>query len=168
MSAMSEGAGYSSMKAMKDSEPPYRVLLAESGEKESREFERAWIDSGSLHPLDMVHDADEVIHYLHAHAPKNENDPHRLPGLVVLCLEISQKRGLEVLGEIKRDPLLRRTPVIVMTRNSSPEIVDRSYDLGASAFIRLPADDTQLHDYVRRVVRFWEASEPPSSNQIRF
>jgi CheY-like chemotaxis protein len=142
---------------------PFRVLLAEGGEKEAREFRDAWMNTGTDHPLDTVSDADSCLSYLHERENEDEGNGKKLPGYIVLDVGLSRMRGLDVLREIKSNPHLRRTPVIVLTRLYSPELVDRAYELGASAFIRTPDDPAKFQDCVTRVVRFWDASEPPIS-----
>lgn len=46
--------------------------------------------------------------------------------------------GLEFLGELNRDDLLKRIPVILVTTEGRPEIIRKAVALGAAAHIRKP------------------------------
>ena len=72
------------------------------------------------------------------------------PDLVLLDLNLPRKDGREVLAEIKADPQLRRTPVVVLTTSEAEEDVLRSYDLHANAYVTKPVDFERFIDVVRR------------------
>src|SRR3989442_7853939 len=56
------------------------------------------------------------------------------PDFILLDLNLPRKGGLELLGELKSDPDLRRIPVIVLTSSHSPGEIARAYDLQAAAY----------------------------------
>jgi CheY-like chemotaxis protein len=63
--------------------------------------------------------------------------------------------GLEVLRQIKGDPQLRLTPVVMLT--SSREEVDllRSYELGVNAYVVKPVAFDEFMSAVRQLGAFW-------------
>jgi two-component system, chemotaxis family, response regulator Rcp1 len=77
------------------------------------------------------------------------------PDLILLDLNLPKKDGREVLSEVKSDPLLRRTPVIVLTTSTAEEDVVRSYDLHANCYIAKPVDLNQFITVVRCIEDFW-------------
>ena len=77
------------------------------------------------------------------------------PDLVLLDLNLPRKDGREVLAEIKADPQLRRTPVVVLTTSEAEEDVLRSYDLHANAYVAKPVDFDRFIDVVRRIDSFF-------------
>lgn len=72
-------------------------------------------------------DGDEAMDYLRA--------AEELPDLVFLDLSMPGKLGREVLGEIQADPRLRGLIVIVMSGSDLDADVNKSYDLGARAYV---------------------------------
>src|SRR5258705_400852 len=75
--------------------------------------------------------------------------------LVLLDLKMPKVDGLEVLRQIKSDPVLRLTPVVMLT--SSREEVDllRSYQLGVNAYVVKPVAFGEFMEAVRQLGAFW-------------
>jgi CheY-like chemotaxis protein len=62
---------------------------------------------------------------------------------------------MEVLEEIKRDPIFRSIPVVVLTTSRSPEQVARSYDLGGNGYITKPNSYTELVQVMKALDSYW-------------
>jgi CheY-like chemotaxis protein len=60
------------------------------------------------------------------------------PNVVLLDIQMPAMNGLEVLKEIKSDPDLKSTAVIMVSAYTSPEDIEQSMNLGASGFIKKP------------------------------
>lgn len=50
-------------------------------------------------------------------------------------LRMPRKDGREVLAELKKDPDLRRIPVVVLTTSTSDEDITESYDLRSNCYV---------------------------------
>ena len=77
------------------------------------------------------------------------------PDLILLDLNLPRKSGHEVLAEVKRDPELRRIPVVVLTTSLAQEDVAKSYDLHASVHVSKPVDFDQFTEVVRQIDDFF-------------
>jgi two-component system, chemotaxis family, response regulator Rcp1 len=86
-----------------------------------------------------------------------------LPDLVILDLNLPGLSGTDVLGDIKRDPSLRRLPVVVFTHSDAESDVATTYDLGANCFITKPKTLAEFRITVDRLQEFWfrVATLPP-------
>lgn len=60
------------------------------------------------------------------------------PNVVLLDIQMPVMNGMEVLKEIKADPVLKDTAVIMVSAYTSPEDIEQSMNLGASGFIKKP------------------------------
>ena len=84
------------------------------------------------------------------------------PVFVLLDLKLPKVDGLEVLRQIKSDPLLKNIPVVIFS--SSCELTDivRSYQLGVNAYVVKPVNFQQFNETVKQVGRFWgKINVPP-------
>jgi CheY-like chemotaxis protein len=81
----------------------------------------------------------------------------RLPDLVLLDLNLPRLAGHEVLTAVRAAELeaVRRIPVVVMTTSSSPDEVERSYELGANSHIVKPQSVDALLELVASLGRYW-------------
>lgn len=73
-----------------------------------------------------------------------------------ICLDINMPGadGTEVLAFLKREPHLRRAPVIVITSDDQPETRDRVMKLGATALIVKPATIDSLEEALKQAKIF--------------
>ena len=72
---------------------------------------------------------------------------HR-PDLILVDLHLPDISGEDVLREIRSDPLLARTPVIVLSADATPGQVRRMVAAGARAYLTKPLDVRQLLTHI--------------------
>ncbi len=66
-----------------------------------------------------------------------------------------RKDGREALKEIKEDPNLRLTPIVVLTTSKAEEDVLKTYNLGVSSFITKPVSFNALVDIMKTLGKYW-------------
>ena len=128
------------------------ILLVEDNAGDVRLTREALHEADVNARLVAVHDGEEALAYL-----RNEGihvDAER-PDLILLDLNLPRMNGLEVLEEIKGDPELRRTPVIMLTTSSSARDVEACYDRGVNCFVAKPLDLDDFTGVVRAINGFW-------------
>ena len=79
----------------------------------------------------------------------------RRPDLILLDLNMPRKDGRKALKEIKADPHLRTTPVVILTTSQEDEDILQSYETGASSFITKPVTFRGLLDLARTLGSYW-------------
>ncbi|HEX9420990.1 MAG TPA: response regulator, partial [Methylomirabilota bacterium] len=131
---------------------PLDILLVEDNPADARLAAEALKESGFPSRL---HWAADGIHALQILRGQDEAATGVYPGLILLDLNLPKKDGREVLAEIKRDPALRRIPVIVLTISRAEADRDQSYDLNANCFINKPAQWDEFVAVVRSIKEFW-------------
>ena len=75
--------------------------------------------------------------------------------LVLLDLNLPKKDGREVLAEIKKDPDLKRIPVVILTTSKAEEDIIKTYDLHGNCYITKPVDLEQFIKVVKTIEDFW-------------
>ncbi len=77
------------------------------------------------------------------------------PDLVILDLNMPRKDGRALLAEVKSDPRLHLTPMVVFSSSQAERDVWGSYELGANGYVAKPGN---LHDFVaavQSISEFW-------------
>ncbi len=129
-----------------------RVLLVDDSPADARLVAEALrSDATELH---VATDGREALAFLrreepYAAAPR--------PDLVLLDLRLPGADGKEVLAEVKRDPALRRTPVVVLSTSAAERDVRAAYDLQANAYVTKPLELDAYCEAVGSIVRFFGA-----------
>ena len=140
---------------MKNSATPITILYAEDDEEDRmltrKALERARLDN----ELRFVEDGQELMDYLRHEGRYEEPGSAPRPGLILLDLNMPKKDGREALQEIKSDPSLQRTPVVVLTTSKEEEDIIRTYTVGANSYITKPVTLPKLVEVVEAIGRYW-------------
>jgi CheY-like chemotaxis protein len=104
--------------------------------------------------IDLVHDGDEALDYVHRRgAYAGQAGPERL--LVLLDINMAGAvNGVDLLRQLKSDPVTRTIPVIMLTSTDDPREITRCYELGCNVYITKPVDSRQFIDALRRIGLF--------------
>ena len=128
------------------------ILLVEDNAGDVRLTREALREADVSVELTAVPDGEQALAFLRgedAHAGAAR------PDLILLDLNLPKKNGLEVLEEIKRDPELRRTPVIMLTTSSSARDIAACYDRGVNCYVVKPLDLDDFTRLVQAINSFW-------------
>lgn len=141
------------------------IVIADDDADDRMLVEDAFAESRLANPRVYVEDGEELLQYLRGEGKfAAVQQPRRLPGLILLDLNMPRMDGRTVLKHIKDDPELRRVPVIVLTTSKAEEDILRTYDLGVSSFITKPVSFEGLVDVVRTLNHYWiEIVELPAA-----
>jgi two-component system, OmpR family, alkaline phosphatase synthesis response regulator PhoP len=74
------------------------------------------------------------------------------PDLVILDVVIPGMNGINVCREIKNDPVISSTAVIILTSEATYEAMDAAKDAGADMFMTKPFEPKDLRSAVRGVL----------------
>jgi CheY-like chemotaxis protein len=128
------------------------VLLIEDDPGDELMTREAFADNKIGNRLHVARDGEEALDFLyrrgeHAEAPRVD--------LILLDLNLPKYDGRQVLEQIRADPELTHTPVVVLTTSSSEEDILRSYKLHANAYVTKPVDVNQFVAAVRQIDEFF-------------
>ncbi len=74
------------------------------------------------------------------------------PDLIILDYNMPVMDGVTMLRQMRENPELKRTPVIMLTADASSEIINTVARLGVRDYVTKPFEDAQLLDKVSRVI----------------
>lgn len=134
---------------------PILLLLAEDDADDREMIREAFFDSRLRNEMHEVVDGEQLLAYLRREHGYESLRDQPLPGLILLDLNMPRLDGREALEIIKRDPVLRKIPVVVLTTSQSEEDVLRSYDTGANSFITKPVTFPALVEVVKVLGKYW-------------
>ncbi len=140
-----------------------RILLAEDSPKDV-DLTLAALDEHRLaNEVVVTRDGAEALDYLHARGAYASREPG-LPAVLLLDIKMPKLTGLEVLKEMKSDPVLKNIPVVMLTSSREEPDLEAAYSLGANAYVVKPVDFGQFVEAVKQLGVFWAVlNEPPPS-----
>jgi two-component system, chemotaxis family, response regulator Rcp1 len=137
---------------MKKSLETICILLVEDNPGDVRLTKEALKDAKVLNEVFVASDGVEAMQFLHKEG-KFPDVP--LPDLILLDLNLPRKDGREVLAEIKKDPALKRIPVVILTTSKTDEDIIKTYDLHANAYVTKPVDLNRFIEIMQSLEEFW-------------
>jgi two-component system response regulator len=142
--------------------PSRTILLVEDNPSDVALAKRALEKGRIVNNLVVVEDGQEALDYLRGTGAYEGRDPTDLPALTLLDLKLPKIPGLDVLRHIRAHPLLRRTPVVILTSSREEQDLAISYDLGVNSYIRKPVDFNQFTTAIEQLGLYWLLmNEPP-------
>ncbi len=142
-----------------------RILLADDSPQDTELTLTALGEFNLADEVMTVRDGVEALDYLHRQG-EFINSQDETPLVVILDLKMPRVDGLEVLRQMKRDPLLKLIPVVMLTSSREDRDVVESYQLGVNAYVVKPVDYQQFVDAVQRLGIFWTlVNEPPPGSR---
>ena len=114
----------------------------------------------------VVGDGAEALDYLYRRGAFAAR-PAGNPAVVLLDLKMPLVNGVEVLRQIKSDPLLKVVPVVVMTSSREESDLVTSYQLGVNAYIVKPVSFPDFVAAVKLLGAFWAVVNEPPPGSVR-
>ena len=131
---------------------PIEILLVEDNPGDVRLTQEV-LKEGKVHnSLSIVENGVQALSFLRK---ENEYKDAPTPDLILLDLNLPKKDGREVLLDIKKDPELKKIPVVVLTTSQAEEDILKVYDLNANCYVSKPVDLGQFIDVVKSIEDFW-------------
>ena len=141
-----------------------RILLVEDSEQDVELTLAALKEAHLANEVDVARDGAEALDYLYCRGAFADR-PDELPVFVLLDLKMPKLDGIDVLRQMKGDPLLKNVPVVILTSSREEQDLVQSYKLGVNAYVVKPVDFQQFTDSVRRLGFFWAVlNEAPNSS----
>lgn len=129
-------------------EPRPTLLLVEDNRDDEQLTLRAIMNCGVDCTVDVVRHGSEVVGWLLS--------PGRaVPELVLLDYHLPGTSGLDVLRQLRRNPLTQRLPVVMLSGLATDREVLECAAAGASSCGEKPMDVLEYLDSVGAVVRYW-------------
>lgn len=131
------------------------ILLVEDNPDDVMLTLRALKKGHIANEVKVAEDGAKALDFLFGKGEFEGRDVTDRPGLILLDLKLPKVGGFEVLEAIKKDPLLKRVPVVILTSSRQEEDVVRGYDLGANSYIRKPVNFDTFIETVTELGMYW-------------
>lgn len=125
------------------------VLLVEDNDDDRFLASRAMKKLSRPVRLEIARDGAEALRRLQG----DDSAGPELPGLVILDLQLPRVDGMEVLQQLRQNPVTNAVPVVIASSSDHPADLDRCRQLGVAGFIMKPLDTAKLEDIIAAVAR---------------
>jgi len=141
---------------------PVCIVMIEDDAGHARLIERNIRRAGVSNEIVHFECGRTALDYLLGEDGRGE--PSRLRHLLVLLdLNLPDMTGLDILQKIKSNEHTKRTPVVVLTTTDDEREIQRSYDLGANAYITKPVSYEAFANAVQQLGLFLSVMQVPEN-----
>jgi CheY-like chemotaxis protein len=131
------------------------ILLVEDDEVDVMTVKRAFKTNHITNPLLVAGDGIEALEKLrNGEVPKGRR-------LVLLDLNMPRMNGIEFLKELRNDPELSATPVVVLTTSNDDEDKVKAYDMNVAGYLLKPVTFQNFCDVMVALNKYWSLVELP-------
>jgi len=129
-----------------------KILLIEDSDGDILLITQALKKAQVTNGVTVIKDGDKALQYLRKEADYRDVET---PDLILMDINLPRIDGIEVLAEIKNDPLLMSIPVVMLTTSESEKDVINSYNNHANCYIVKPVNFQKFIDVVQLIKEFW-------------
>jgi CheY-like chemotaxis protein len=134
------------------------ILLVEDDEVDVMTVQRAFKKGNINNPLYIAGNGIEALAML-------RGQPGLAPAMpaerriVLLDLNMPKMNGLEFLQELRADPTIRQTPVVVLTTSNEEQDRVQAYDLNVAGYILKPITFGSFVELMVTLNKYWALCE---------
>jgi hypothetical protein len=136
------------------------VLLVEDDEVDIMNVRRAFKKNNIVNPLYVANNGIEALEMLRGGTPDIQAIPSSRR-IILLDLNMPRMGGLEFLQELRSDPDLRSTPVIVLTTSNQDRDRIEAYNLNVAGYILKPVTFINFAEVMATLNKYWTLCELP-------
>ena len=130
------------------------IMLVEDDIVDVMTVKRALKDINVTNHLIVASDGEEALSYL-------MDERNKKLGIILLDLNMPRMNGIEFLAAAKKDGVLKKIPVVVLTTSREEQDKVDSFDLGISGYMVKPVGYAQFVEVMKTINLYWTLSELP-------
>lgn len=140
------------------SDRPINILLVDDDEVDVMNVKRAFRKMNLDHPLFVARNGLDALQILRG----TRDEPSVVPSdrrMVLLDINMPKMNGLEFLAELRADPKLRSTPVVILTTSDDDYDRTEAYRFNVAGYILKPVTFSHFLETMDALNKYWALCE---------
>lgn len=143
------------------------ILIVESNPRDIELSLNAFKQAKMTNRVHVERDGEAALNFIFFQAPDQPRPLERMPGAVLLGLNLPKIDGLQVLRRIKENPRTCNLKVVVLSSGGSDEKVAEAMRLGAAGFIAKPVSFQNFCQITPKLEFSWTLLNPNLISKTR-
>ena len=131
------------------------ILLVDDDEVDVMNVQRAFKKANITNPLYVAGNGIEALEMLRGPILPRERR------LVLLDINMPKMNGIELLREVRKDPLLKALCVVVLTTSNEDRDRIDAYQLNVAGYLLKPVTFIDFVDVMSTLTKYWTLMEMP-------
>lgn len=134
---------------------PLHILLVEDDQIDQMNVRRAFERNRITNPLYIAENGVDALEMLRDGRVPDERR------LILLDLNMPKMNGIEFLKQLREDPDLRHTPVVVLTTSNDEQDKVNAYDFNVAGYLLKPVTFNNFVELTAALNKYWTLVELP-------
>lgn len=128
-----------------------KILLIEDDVIEIMKLNRTISKLKLNHKIVEANNGEEALNLL--------SDKDNLPDLILLDLNMPKINGIEFLGILKNDKVLRYIPTVILTTSNNQKDLQKCFEIGVSGYVLKPLKYEEYVEKIQKILSYWSVNE---------
>lgn len=131
------------------------ILLVEDNPQDAELTIRALKKHNLANQIHLAEDGEEALNFIfckNQYANRNILIP---PKVIFLDLKLPKISGLEVLQELKSNPLTKSIPIVMVTSSHEEPDIKKAYELGVNSYVVKPVNFEDFLSAMSQTGLYW-------------
>lgn len=143
------------MKPVTFSQTDLKILLIEDNVDHAELVIRSLEEHQFPSRVEHIPDGASALEYL-----RNIQNPvpeyrHEIPDLILLDLKLPKVNGHELLAFLKKNPLLKKIPVVILTTSNAHQDLSRAYENHVNSYLVKPIAFAEFSHLLKDLGIYW-------------
>jgi two-component system response regulator len=131
------------------------ILIVEDNPQDAELTLRALRKQNLANQIYVVEDGAEALDFIFCKGKYADRDFSKPPKVIFLDLKLPKVSGLEVLQEIKTNPLTKSLPVVVVSSSREDPDIKKAYELGVNSYVVKPVNFDDFLSAMSHTGLYW-------------
>lgn len=131
------------------------ILLVEDNPSDAEMTLRALKKNKLVNKIVHLKDGAEALDFIFGTGAFNGRNIKNKPKVILLDLKMPRVDGLEVLRQVRENPLTRTIPIVVLTSSREDPDVRKCYELGVNSYIVKPVGFENFSKAISELGLYW-------------
>lgn len=127
------------------------ILIAENDEMHFELIRKNLLRAGVCNETLNFADGQEILNFLFDLDKEFEGEHRSGEYILLLNHNLPKVDGVKVLEKIKRDPQLKKMPVIILTATDDQYTINQCHNLGCSTYIVKPTEHQGFEETIQKL-----------------
>ncbi len=143
----------------------FTILIVDDDENDQFLIKRTFQKISNRATIQIAPHGQEAIDYMMRNGKFADREKFEYPSFILIDLKMPIADGFAVLEFLKKHPLYRIIPAVMLSASADLDDIKRAYTLGASSYHVKPSNPAELEKMLTLLYGYWMCCEVPQVDE---
>ncbi len=143
----------------------FTILIVDDDEDDQFLIKRTFKKISTRATIQVAPHGQEAIDYMMGKGEFGDREKFEYPSFILIDLKMPIADGFAVLEFLKKHPLYRIIPAVMLSASADLDDIKKAYMLGASSYHMKPGSPVELEKMLTLLYGYWMSCEVPQVDE---